>query len=108
MTVKEVTEKTFEQEVLNANKPVLIDFYAPWCGDCKRIGPVLEFIAAEYADRFTVVKIDAERETSLKQKYDIQAYPTLCVIQNGKPGKYIVEPSSKDEIVRFLQTEGVL
>ena len=95
MTVKEVTEKTFEQDVLNANKPVLIDFYAPWCGDCKRIGPVLELI-------------DAERETSLKQKYNIQAYPTLCVIQNGKPGKYIVEPSSKDEIVRFLQTEGVL
>lgn len=108
MTLTEVTEKTFEQDVLNSSKPVLIDFYAPWCGDCKRIAPVLEFIAAEYADRFTVVKINAENETALKQKYDIQAYPTLCVMQNGKPGEYIVEPSSKDEIVRFLQTEGVL
>jgi len=83
--VREITEASFQSEVLASNQPVLVDFFAPWCGPCKMLAPALEGIAKNYAGRIKVVKVNVDEATDLAAHYRIQGVPTLLIFQDGKP-----------------------
>jgi len=82
--VKEVTEATFQNDVLTSDKPVLVDFFAPWCGPCRALAPALEAIAKTYDGRIKVVKVNVDDAGELAAKYRIQGVPTLMVFRAGK------------------------
>ncbi len=83
MSLLHVTKQTFEKEVLNSEKPVLVDFFATWCGPCRMVGPILEEIAEERED-IKIVKIDVDQEPELAAQYGVSSIPTLFVIENGQ------------------------
>lgn len=84
VNVKELDEATFETDVLKADKPVLVDFWAPWCGPCRMVGPIVEAIAARYADKIGVGKINVDEQPALATKYGIRSIPTLMVFKDGE------------------------
>ena len=82
--VKEVTTETFEKEVLSSDIPVLVDFWAEWCGPCKAIGPALEEIASEKKDSLSIVKLNIDENPLTPQKYNVRGIPTLLIFKNGE------------------------
>ena len=97
MSVSTITDNNFEDEVLNSDKTVLIDFYADWCGPCKMQSPVVDQIAEERAD-VKVGKVNVDDNPELAEKYEIMSIPTLLVIKNGEVAKQFVGLTSKSEI----------
>lgn len=83
--VREITEANFQAEVLASAAPVLVDFFAPWCGPCKMLAPALEGIAKNYSGRIKVVKVNVDEAGELAAHYRIQGVPTLLIFQDGKP-----------------------
>jgi thioredoxin 1 len=82
--VKHVNDNTFETEVLKSALPVLVDFWAPWCGPCKMLGPIVEGLAGRYAGRLTVCKLNTDESPSTPGKYDIRGIPTIIIFKGGK------------------------
>lgn len=82
--MKEITQTQFETEVLNGSGPVLVDFYAPWCGPCRMVAPLLESLAGEYAGRVRMVKVNVDNSPDLAMRYQITGVPTLLLFQNGR------------------------
>ncbi len=82
--VKEITQDQFESEVMEEAKPVLVDFWAPWCGPCKTLGPVLEELAKDNEGRLKVVKVNVDENQDLAQKYDVMSIPTMFVFKDGQ------------------------
>ncbi len=105
MSIINVTKENFDEVVLKSSKPVLADFFAQWCGDCKRITPALDVISQQRSESLVVAKIDCEAESDLKEKYDVTAYPTLYVFKNGTHGEKLIEPPSKAEIDAFIDSQ---
>jgi thioredoxin 1 len=97
-----VTDETFDAEVLQNSKPVIVDYWAEWCGPCKMIAPVLEEIAAEHGDKIDVVKLNVDDNPQIAQRYQILAIPTLNVFQNGKIVKQIKGAKPKAALLRDL------
>ena len=97
MSVLTITDNNFEDEVLNSDKTVLIDFYADWCGPCKMQSPIVDQIAEERAD-IKVGKVNVDDNPELAEKYEIMSIPTLLVINNGEVAKQFVGLTSKSEI----------
>jgi thioredoxin 1 len=82
--IPEISHATFSQEVLSSTLPVLVDFYAPWCGPCKMLAPALESLASEFAGRAKMVKVNVDDAATLASRYDISAVPTLMLFRDGK------------------------
>ena len=99
---KAVTDATFEAEVLKSSKPVIVDYWAEWCGPCRMIAPVLEEIAKEYADKIDVVKLNVDENPAVAQRYQILAIPTLNVFQNGEVVKQIKGAKPKAALLKDL------
>jgi thioredoxin 1 len=99
---KVVTEENFDAEVLQNDKPVIVDYWAEWCGPCRMVAPVLEEIAAEYADKIEVVKLNIDDNPELSQRYGIMAIPTMNVFSGGEVVKQIVGAKPKSALLREL------
>ena len=97
-----VTEATFKDEVLNSSKPVLVDFWATWCGPCKMVAPVLDEIAGEHKDQLTVAKLDIDANPNTARDYQVMSIPTLILFQGGKPVKQIVGAKPKAALLSDL------
>ncbi|MCL2872836.1 MAG: thioredoxin [Betaproteobacteria bacterium] len=102
--MKEVTDSNFEQEVLNAPRPVLVDFWAQWCGPCKMLAPTLESLAEEYAGRLDFVKLDVDANSETSQRCGIRAMPTLIVFENGEIKGQKLGALSRGQLKTFLDS----
>jgi thioredoxin 1 len=101
-STKKVTDQTFDTDVLASDKPVLVDFWAEWCGPCKMVAPVLEEIAVQHADRITVAKLNIDENPQVAQQYQIMSIPTMAVFQDGRIVKSIVGAKPKSALLRDL------
>ena len=99
---KTVTDATFADEVLQADGPVLVDFWAEWCGPCKMVSPVLDEIAGEYPDKITVAKVNFDENPGIARDYQIMSIPTMSVFQKGQVVKSIVGARPKAAILKEL------
>ncbi len=97
-----VTDQTFEADVLKADGPVLVDFWAEWCGPCKMIAPALEEIGAEYAGRVTVVKVNIDENPQTPNNYGVRGIPTLILFKNGKPHATKVGAAPKSQLKEWV------
>jgi len=95
MTAKATTSATFEQDVLKAPGPVLVDFWAEWCGPCRMVSPVLDQIQAEHADKLTIVKLNVDENPDLAMKYQITSIPAMKVFQGGEVQTTIIGAKPK-------------
>ena len=102
MGTKKVTDETFEADVLKNDKPVLVDYWAEWCGPCKMVAPVLEAISEEHGDKLDIVKLNVDDNPVVTQKYGILNIPTLGVFKNGEVVKELVGARSKSALLREL------
>lgn len=103
MNVLKITSENYEKEVLESNKPVLIDFYADWCGPCRMMSPIIDEIADEMGEGIKVGKINVDDNQDLAMKYNVMSIPTILVIKEGNVTKTFVGVTDKNEIKEALK-----
>ena len=102
MSVINLDSKNFEEEVLNSEVPVLIDFWATWCGPCRMMAPVVEEIANEVGEKAKVCKLNIDENKEIAEKYDVMSIPTFLIIKNGKVAATTVGVQPKENIIKLL------
>ncbi len=102
--ITHVSEATFDQEVIAAELPVLVDFWAEWCGPCKMIAPILDDIAADYAGRLKVCKVDVDANPGVPEKFGIRGIPTLIIFKDGNAVETKVGALSKAQLAQFIDS----
>jgi len=102
--IHHVTDDSFEQDVLKAAGPVLVDYWAEWCGPCKMIAPILEEVAKEYDGRLTVVKLNIDQNEQTPPKYGIRGIPTLMLFQGGEVKATKVGALAKSQLTQFIDS----
>jgi thioredoxin 1 len=100
--VQQVTDESFDREVLKAELPVLIDFWAPWCGPCKAIGPVVDELAKEYAGKLKVVKMNVDDNPQTPSKYGVRGIPNLILFKGGEVKDQIIGAVPKSQLVKAV------
>src|SRR4029453_14604115 len=101
-SVKEVTDNSFEHEVLKSEKPVLVDFWAAWCAPCRMLSPTVEAVAEKYSASAVVVKLNVDENPAIPQRYGIKGIPTLILFKGGKEEERVVGATSKEAISRMI------
>ena len=104
MATVSVTDESFENDVLKSEKPIVVDFWAEWCGPCKMIAPVLEEIATEYGEKLKVCKMDVDANPDTAPKYGIRGIPTLILFNNGDVAGTKVGAVSKSQLAEFIDS----
>lgn len=99
--VKTLTDATFEGEI--ASGSVIVDFWAPWCGPCRMVGPVIDEIAQEHADKVTVGKVNVDENPSIAQKFGIMSIPTIILFKDGEPAKKVIGARSKADFLKEFE-----
>jgi thioredoxin 1 len=99
-----LTDATFEQEVLQSDVPVVVDYWAEWCGPCKMIGPILEELATEYGDKVKIAKINIDENAQTPPKFGIRSIPTLMVFKDGEVEGTKVGAASKSDLTAFIES----
>ena len=100
---REVTDKSFDQEVLQSDKRVLVDFWAPWCGPCRMLAPTVEAIAEQYSESASVVRLNVDDNPSTAAAYGIRGIPTLILFGGGKEVERVVGATGKESIARMIE-----
>ncbi len=101
-TVTELFDEDFDEQIMAADVPVLVDFWAEWCGPCKKIAPILEEIAVEQATTLKVAKVDVDEAGKIAQRFEIMSIPTLILFKDGKPVERILGAKSKRALLKAL------
>jgi thioredoxin 1 len=104
MAVDKVSDTTFESEVLKATGPVVVDFWAEWCGPCRMIGPALEEIAGSLGDKVKIVKLNVDENPKTAAKYGIQSIPTLMIFKNGEMASRQIGAAPKQKLEQWITT----
>jgi thioredoxin 1 len=99
-----LTDENFESEVLNSDKPALVDFWADWCAPCKIMGPILEELSEEYSDKVKVAKLNVDEASNNAAKYDIKSIPTLILFDNGQEVARLTGAVAKDNLTQWIDS----
>ena len=102
--IKHVSDASFEQDVLKASGPVLVDYWAEWCGPCKMIAPILEEVAKEYDGKLVIAKLDVDANTAVPAKFGIRGIPTLILFKNGEVAAQKVGALAKGQLTAFIDS----
>jgi len=101
-TISTLTDATFDEEIASADLPVVVDFWAEWCGPCKMIAPILSEIAGEHTDKLRVVKVNVDDSPDVARRFDIMSIPTLIVFKDGQPAKRMLGAKGKGQLLEEL------
>lgn len=104
MPTKAVTDASFSDDVLNSDKPVLVDFWADWCGPCKMIAPALEEISEELADKVTIAKVDIMENTDIASQFGVQSIPLMILFKDGKPVAQKLGAAPKSQLKGWIES----
>lgn len=108
MAVVTIDGTSFENEVMNEEKPVVVEFSAPWCGFCRRLTPVIEMLDKKYGDQVKVTQLNIDDNEALTEKFNVDTIPTLILFKNGQAGEPFVNPPSAPAVTGWLKENGVL
>ena len=107
MSIETITKENFVNEVKNADRPVLVEFWAPWCVYCRRLSPVLDRLSDKLGDKLPIGKINIDEQAELETQYNVEVVPTLYLFQNGGHGEKLVAPSSQAQLEQWIGAQGV-
>ncbi|MBJ7380046.1 MAG: thioredoxin TrxA [Polynucleobacter sp.] len=102
--IKHVSDASFEQDVLKSDKPVLLDFWAEWCGPCKMIGPILEELSKDYGDRIQIAKMNVDENQTVPMQFNVRGIPTLILFKNGTVAAQKVGAMAKSQLAAFIDS----
>ena len=105
MPTKAISDTSFDTDVINADKPVLVDFWAEWCGPCKMIGPSLEELSEELGEQVTITKLNIDENPDAPGKYGVRGIPTMILLKNGQPAATKVGAAPKSQLKAWLESE---
>ncbi len=100
--VHEVSDTSFDGDILKSDKPVLVDFWAPWCGPCRSVAPIVEDLATQYKDKLKVAKINVDESSQVAMKYQVTSIPTFIVFKNGQVADRVLGALPRSEFVKFI------
>jgi thioredoxin 1 len=104
MSYRAVTDATFVQDVLQSDKPVLVDFWAEWCAPCRKVEPLLNELATEMSDKIEIVKLNIDDNPETAMAYRVMSVPTLTIFKNGQPVQSVAGAKPKGDLVRFIES----